>query len=253
MATSNWLTQSILRKDLEALGIRRSGILLVHASLSSLGYVVGGTGTVLGALRQALGSDGTLLLPAHSWEQINAGLRHFDVKKTSSCVGRISEDFRCSKGAERSIHPTHSVCGQGPESRKLLKDHELALTPCGANTPYSRLLEADGQILFLGTGLESNTCFHCIESLAGLTELIRETPVEINITDCEGESKSREFFLHKEGIARTYSDKKNILVQHGVADEGIVGKTEAILVRGRKFRDFVLDQIDKDPRWLLSH
>lgn len=253
MATCGWLTQSALSRDLKAIGIRESGILLVHASLSRLGYVAGGTRSVLGGLRRALGPEGTLLLPAHSWEQVNAGLRHFDVRETRSCVGQIAEDFRCMRHVQRSIHPTHSVCAQGPDSGELLKDHELALTPCGENTPYSRLLEADGQILFLGAGLESNTCFHCLESLAGLAGLIREAPVEIELTDYEGRSRRREFFLHKEGILRSYSEKKDILVERGVADEGRIGKAEAILLHGRDFRDFVLDQIDKDTEWLLSH
>src|SRR5262249_17025747 len=150
-------------RDLRALGIRPGGLLLVHSSLSSLGFVPGGVETVVRALIEVVGLRGTLVLPAHSWDEMEAGGRTFDVLRTETCVGAIPEAFRRRPGVVRSMHPTHSVAATGPLAAWLIADHESCATPCGPGSPYAKFLDRDGQILFLGTTLNSNTAFHTIE------------------------------------------------------------------------------------------
>src|SRR4029078_7739547 len=123
----------------------------------------GGAGAVISALRAAIGPDGTLVLPTHSWERAGHGDFTFDLMTTPSCVGAISEVFRRLPGIVRSLHPTHSVAAIGPRARALIDGHERALTPCGEGTPYARLIEAGGQILFLGATLDQNTAYHTLE------------------------------------------------------------------------------------------
>ena len=50
--------------DLRALGVREARPLLVHASLSHIGHVRGGAETVIDALLEVLGPDGTLVTGA---------------------------------------------------------------------------------------------------------------------------------------------------------------------------------------------
>ena len=120
--------QDLIARDLAALGLRPGGVALVHSSLSSLGQVAGGAESVVGALLQALGSDGTLLMPALSYQHVHAGQRAFDVRRTPSCIGAIAEHFRLRQGTRRSVHPTHSVCGAGAQAAALLADHHLDRT-----------------------------------------------------------------------------------------------------------------------------
>lgn len=61
-------TINTIYQDLMRLGISNSDILLVHSSLSSLGWVCGGAQAVITALMNAVGSVGTLVMPAHSGE-----------------------------------------------------------------------------------------------------------------------------------------------------------------------------------------
>jgi len=64
-------------QDLIRLGINNNDILLVHSSLSNLGWVCGGAQTVITALMNAVGSDGTLVMPAHSGEwTLRSGATH---------------------------------------------------------------------------------------------------------------------------------------------------------------------------------
>lgn len=151
--------------DLAGLGVRKAGILLVHSSLKSLGKLPDGAETAVGGLLEALGSEGTLLMPALSYETVKAENPVFDVLNTPSCVGALTEFFRKRTGTMRSVHPTHSVCGIGPGAGPMLSGHSRDVTPCGPNSPYFRLKEEAGQILFLGCGLKPNTSMHAVEEL----------------------------------------------------------------------------------------
>ena len=158
-------TASRITRELIALGVRPGGMLLVHSSLSSLGYVPGGPETVIQGLLDALGDEGTLLLPALSWELVGPPEWLFDVRRTPCCVGAIPEYFRQRAGTLRSVSPTHSVCGVGPKAEWALSEHHRDVSPCGPHSPFRRLREAGGQILFLGCGARPNTSMHGVEEV----------------------------------------------------------------------------------------
>ena len=139
-------TMKTLVDNLHALGVREDGVLLVHASMRSLGKVEGGAETVILALLHALGKHGTLLFPALSYETVSPETPYFDVRKTPACVGALPEYFRQREGSLRSIHPTHSVCGVGMQALDILRGHEKDTTPCGTNSPFHKLPQHKGQI-----------------------------------------------------------------------------------------------------------
>jgi aminoglycoside 3-N-acetyltransferase len=152
-------------RDLAGLGVREAGVLLVHSSLKSLGPLPDGPETAVEALIAALGSKGTLLMPALSYETVNAENPLFDVANTPSCVGALPEFFRKRSGTMRSVHPTHSACGTGTHAAQMLGEHSRDVTPCGPHSPYFKLNAAAGQILFIGCGLKPNTSMHAVEEL----------------------------------------------------------------------------------------
>ena len=165
MSAVNEVERRITR-DLRAAGVREGGVLLVHSSLSSMGSVPGGPETVILGLLRALGSEGTLLMPALSYERVHAGQTTFDVLHTPSNVGAIPEYFRTRPGTMRSVHPTHSVSGVGPQAEALLSQHYLDRTPVGEHSPFRGLRDLCGQVLFLGCGLRPNTSMHGVEEVA---------------------------------------------------------------------------------------
>lgn len=74
----------------------------------------------------------------------------FDVNKSKSQMGLLTELFRRQPGVKRSIHPTFSVCALGPLAEKITKDHHLQSTKCGIGTPFGYMAEYNTKILGLG-------------------------------------------------------------------------------------------------------
>ncbi|WP_326667922.1 aminoglycoside N(3)-acetyltransferase [Streptomyces sp. NBC_01257] len=174
-------TRESLASDLRALGIRPGETLLVHSSLSSLGWVCGGPGAVVSALLDTLGPEGTLVVPTHSadnsdpahwtnppvpeawWDGIRAATPAFDARTTRSLgVGVIPETLRTWPGALRSSHPQTSFAAVGPRAAAIVDGHALDCR-LGERSPLARLEEADARILLLGAGFDSCTAFHLAE------------------------------------------------------------------------------------------
>ena len=61
------ITKSRLREDLQDLGVKPGQVLMLHASVKSIGWIVGGPRMVLEAILETLTPSGTLMMLA-SWE-----------------------------------------------------------------------------------------------------------------------------------------------------------------------------------------
>jgi aminoglycoside 3-N-acetyltransferase len=174
-------TRSSLAAQLSALGIRSGSVLLVHASMKSLGWVCGGPLAVLEAIRDALGPDGTLVVPTHTpdnsdparwqhppvpeswWPVIREEMPAFDPALTPShWMGALAELVRTWPGARRSDHPHTSFAALGPAAASIVGDHRLDQM-LGEESPLGRLYERDGDVLLLGVGHDSNTSLHLAE------------------------------------------------------------------------------------------
>ncbi|PZD93059.1 aminoglycoside N(3)-acetyltransferase [Paenibacillus sambharensis] len=188
-ATEWPVTLSSLKEELDALGVREGDTVIVHSSLSSLGWVCGGPQTVVQALMAAVGSGGTVVMPAQSgdwsdpagwgnpavpqeWiEIIYKEMPAFDPAVTPTReMGRIAELFRTFPGTMRSSHPQSSFSANGRQAAYITAEHPL--TPqFGEASPLGKLYELDAKVLLLGAGYDSCTSFHLAETqLDGMPE-----------------------------------------------------------------------------------
>ena len=154
---------------LHRLGVSRSDTLLVHSSLNEFSAFLGKPLDIISALQEAVGPTGTLLLPTLPFtgsavEYVRTA-KPFDVRRTPSQMGMLTELFRRMPGVSRSLHPTHPVAAWGANASGMIANHHLASTPCGKETPYGRLLDHNGKILFLGTDISVMTFFHAVEEI----------------------------------------------------------------------------------------
>ena len=244
-------TQIQIANDLKALGLRKGDVLLVHASLRSLGKVPGGAETVVRGLLQALGEDGTLLMPALSYAHVHVDKPVFDVLNTSSCVGALPEYFRTRPGTIRSVHPTHSVSGVGAKAESLLKEHYLDTTPCGEHSPFRRLREVKGQILFLGCGLRPNTSMHAVEELVNPPYLLGD-PVDYRIILASGKEIKMQVKRHNFGSWGQRYDRLGPLLDGNGLKKGKVLKATVDLVDCEQMWERALAALKKEPFFFVE-
>ena len=62
------VTPDDMKTALKDLGVRKGQAIMVHTSLSSLGYVCGGAQSVIEALLESVGDEGTIMMPTQSWK-----------------------------------------------------------------------------------------------------------------------------------------------------------------------------------------
>ena len=172
---------STLLEDLRALGIRVGETVIIHSSLSAIGWVAGREHAVVLALQQVLGDEGTLVMPSHSsslsdpaewtnppvpqtwFEAIRHETPAYDPDMTPTRgMGAIVNCFRSQRDALRSNHPSDSFVARGPAAARIVANHALA-SSLGEQSPLARLYDLDASILLLGVAYESNTSFHLAE------------------------------------------------------------------------------------------
>jgi len=240
-----------IASDLRRLGLVEGGLVMVHSSLSALGHVPGGPETVVRALLQAVGAEGTLLMPALSYRHVGPNQPTFDVRHTPSNVGAIPEHFRTRPGTVRSIHPTHSVCGVGPLVDRLFARHDQDRTPCGANSPFRRLPDFDGRILMLGCGLRPNTSMHAVEETVSAPYLLNGH-IQFQIIDHAGRARWVRHRVHSfAGIEQRYDRLADVLSPPDLVG-GFVLEATAHLIDTRAMWPAVREQLQRDAWYFVD-
>jgi aminoglycoside 3-N-acetyltransferase len=180
------VTTTSIARDLEEMGLGRGDTVLVHSSLSSLGWVVGASEAVVDALIRVLDAEGTLVMPAFTtgntdprgwnyppapeswWPTIREEMPPFrqDVSPVRG-LGRIPETFRRYPGVLRSNHPQLSFCAWGQNAEAITAEQPLT-SPFGREGPLGKLYGLRASILLLGVDHSSNTSLHLAEQMAML-------------------------------------------------------------------------------------
>jgi aminoglycoside 3-N-acetyltransferase len=167
--------------DLRAIGVRRGTILMLHTRMSAIGWVVGGAETVVRAVLEALGPDGTLVAytgwndnpfelegwPSDWKDSYLRELPAYDptVSQPARDNGRVPERIWTWPDSVRSAHPEANVTAIGRQASWLVSDQPDDF-PQGAGSPLAKLVEAEGQVLMLGAPLSTITLLHHSETLA---------------------------------------------------------------------------------------
>lgn len=172
----------VIPNDIKAafkeVGVKKGQAIMVHTSLNSLGYVCGGAQSVIEALLESVGEEGTIMMPTQSWKNldpktgvywqepeewwdvIRENIPVYDKMVTpTNTMGAVSEMFRQWPGTLRSDHPARSVAARGHYAGYLTENHDLS-DIFGDSSPIGRLYELDGYVLLIGVGYDKNTSLH---------------------------------------------------------------------------------------------
>jgi len=152
---------------LHGAGIAQGATLMVHSAWEPLNSGMFGSGELVKCLLDLVGPEGTLAMPAFAHYSAQVSGAVFDVRRTPSAGGLLTEAFRRYPGVSRSINLNHSVCAIGTNAVFLTSEHYLSETSWDQFSPYYRLREIDDAwIVGLGVGhrLKVATSLHCVES-----------------------------------------------------------------------------------------
>ncbi len=244
------LSLSDLQHAFHEIGIQEGDSLLVHSSLSKIGFVQGGAATVIRALLNVLGTSGTLLMPSfpasgRNKDYLESGAV-FDVRHTPSAMGIISETFRQQADVKRSLHPTDPVCAYGPLAEYYTQSHFGQLTPYNEHSPFRKLSAQHGKILMLGTTLNgAGTSLHCLEDAVEFKYPVYTDKIyNIEVINEDGNKLTMQTRVHNP----EWSAKRNcdallpLFKREGVIRCGKTGQAETLLIDAGKLLEVMLQQ-----------
>jgi len=170
------ITEIMFREILiDHLNVRAGDVVFVHSSVDRLKLDFR-LSRVIPLLLEIIGDSGTLLFPTYpkltSHDYLRSG-EVFDVRKTPSYMGMLSEAARRDRRSVRSLHPTKSVCAIGPLARELTATHHASPYPYDSSSPYYKLIDHGGKVVGLGVSTESLSFVHCVDDA-----LKKEFPVD---------------------------------------------------------------------------
>lgn len=231
-----------LASALRALGVNSGDTVMLH---SASGVRYGFRGTIDELIRtflDVLGPTGNLLMVSLPYRSSSleylGNLKSFDVRKTPSMMGLISEYFRRRDGVMRSLHPTHPVLAHGPNAEALVTGHEDCLYPCGPGTPFERLADLDGKVIFFNVSFANFTFFHYLEHLVSPEmpfPLYTERPFTVPVVDQRGERRTvTTYAFSPDAIRRRRIEVlEREMRRRGLIGSGRVGNTRFEVVRVR--------------------
>lgn len=189
-------TKEELKQQLRGMGIRSGDTVAVHISLRSVGMVEGGGDTVLDALIESV-EDGLLVIPTHTWANVNREHPVYDRAFTPACLGVLPNLALGRTEGVRSLHPTHSVKAFGRRAKAYVDGEEKCTTPTPPRGCWGRLLEEKAKILLIGVGHERNTYLHAVEELLDIPFRLDPQAVRMEIRDCGSVVAETAMHVHK--------------------------------------------------------
>jgi len=230
-----------LLTQLRGLGVRRGGVLLVHTSFSRVGPVEGGPVGLIDALQEAVGPEGTLVMPT-----LSDGADVYDAATTPVFeMGICAELFRQQPGVLRSDHPGASFAARGPAAKRVCATQPL-VPPHGIDSPVGRVYELGGQVLLLGVTHSASTMIHLAENLAPVPYSISH-PCVVHV---DGRPETQ-LIPEADHCCRGFERVATWLEPEGLEQRGEVGAGTATLADAQDIVRICLERLRAEPLLFL--
>jgi len=233
MKEKKHVSKEDIKSGLRQLGLKPGALVMVHSSLSSFGYVEGGAETVIDALLEMVGEEGTVMVPTYSTNRrrLDTGEEEFlpyDAENTPVWTGIIPETFRKRTEAIRSANPTHSLAAIGPKTKELIEG-------------LHRLVELDGFVLMLGIDLRTNSAMHLSEGIAKPPQYLKRLESrKPKIVD------GREVFTPS-GPWADFTKMEEEYIQQGIMKIGKIGDAKIRLLKAKPMVEAFAEALRQSP------
>jgi len=226
-----------LKSGLKRMGIVESDTLMVHINFNPENGFQGTPLDMVNALAELVGEKGNLLMvsipfrgAAYDYLALN---KPFNVKKTISMMGLVTEMFRRREGTLRSLHPTHPVLAFGKDSQWLVAEHDRCLYPCGPGSPFDKFRQLKGKILFFDVGFGAITFFHYVEDLLKDRlpfPVYDDRLFSVNAVDSKGQIRMVQSYAFNKEVPRSAEQLGAEMLRLGKILNGRVGNSRLMLV-----------------------
>ena len=242
IAAKKWIIKHFLAYNPDKLknriatwGVVPGDVLMVHASFLPNNGFTGKPSNMIDGLKELVGPTGLLVMPSLTYHNMSSKAfllqgKPMNVRRSPSQMGLLSEVFRRSPGVHRSLSPTHPLLAWGNRAEAFLRDHDKALVPFGADSPFGRLLKWNGKILTIDAPFTTITFTHFLEdrivdSLP--VPLYENEPLEGTVIDSAGQSQRIPVKVLSATANRLRRDDRleALLLRQHVFKQGRIGNT----------------------------
>jgi aminoglycoside 3-N-acetyltransferase len=248
------LSDAAFTELLKDVGFTPGATVLVHSSMDEISRRIPSMTSprVIHLLQELVGSEGTIVMPTFPFSgkqlhYVQKGQK-FDVLRTPSQVGLITEVFRRMPGVVRSLHPTHPFAAWGPHAEDLLRTHHLG-GAFGEKSPIFRLQDYDGLVVGLGTGLrDSFTILHVAEECHPYARKYFFEDVERSMATV-GKDRNEivcRFPVLRDSVVRNYGRVESALVRQGVLRYVARSGLRCAVTKAKEFITASMKLVDED-------
>jgi aminoglycoside 3-N-acetyltransferase len=255
-------TREQLAADLRALGLAQGDVLMVHASVRAVGEVAGGPDEIHLAIKDVLGTAGTLMmyascpryvdevgrgnLTAAEEAEVLENLPPFDALTARSARdnGALVELFRTYPGSRVNLHPARFVVW-GKQANYLISRQPWNYA-FGHGSTLERFVQLDGRILLLGCDHDTVTFLHFAEHIVDIPDKrVARFKVPVLENSARVWRDMEEFNTAGDGVHANWPDRffAQIVDAHLAASGnrgGLVGDATSHLLRARALLDAAL-------------
>ena len=229
--------------------VEPGSVLIVHASFKPCKEAGLTPESVIRALQERLGPEGTLLMPTfsycylhHPWKAVYDPATTLGVEN-----GVLSETFRQMPGVIRSGNPTYSIAVSGKYAEKLTSGSQDN-AGLGHGSSYENALKLGAKILLLNVRNNRNSMLHYAEIASGVpyNDIPFRESWGRNAITVHGEMKLIEEFP---ACSEEFIKFDDLFLKQGFARD--LGGS--FLIDARAMVDFICGEIKKQPDIMLCH
>ncbi len=224
------------RNALEIVGVSRGDTLFVHSDIGVFGKLPGPDResylpkTLVQVLTEGVGLEGDIILPTFTYSFCKNEV--FDVAKTRSTVGALTEFFRKSENVIRSPQPIFSVACWGKNAEELA---DVSDDSFGTNSIFDKLYKKNGKILFFGAPFQSCTFVHYAEQSLGIPYRYMKKFSGIVRNQDKDIQKEINYYVRRLDMdtLTNFSPLEGSLEQKGILKRATVGGGEILCVNSK--------------------
>ena len=265
MKVSQPITKLDFIRLFKKLKIKKGSDILVHSSLKKFGYIINGPNDLIDSLISCVGSNGTLLFPAHNknytdpigWKNPKVPLkwvkkirRHQNIFniKTSPVInrGKVSETVLLYPNVFRSNHPLSSISAIGKKANYYTKLHPIHESE-GIRSPLGRLYKRKGLVLLIGVGFDSSTSIHLSEYMANVSYLNQNS---VKVLTKKGSKKQYISLKRYPKSSKNFIRIEKDLRYKSLFKEIYLNNVRIILYKIDEVTDFLMSKLLNNPYYL---